>query len=334
MVLITSAQGHLVQFAVAGSILANILFILGISIVLGACRRAEQFFNQAVAHVSANMLSLAATSLLIPTASNLLQQATAENLEKQSRGAAFILIIVYVLYLLFQLYTHPHIFREDSKKVPVKPFGSQITSDAIKHGLVRPGGLIAHGYTNATDMRFSSVLRDGVVLEEDEPEEPRLHLAVAVALFAATTTLLYFCIDFTVSSIDALTTTHGVSGTFVGLILLPLPNCDLAPILSAFRDKLDTTMNCTIGKCLQTALLVTPLSVLIAWGAGVEDVTLVFDGFEVVSLFAAILLLNFLVSDGKVTWYVLLIPPTERGASTDGIGWTGSRGCSCWQTGA
>ncbi len=181
MVLITSAQGHLVQFAVAGSILANILFILGISIVLGACRRAEQFFNQAVAHVSANMLSLAATSLLIPTASNLLQQATAENLEKQSRGAAFILIIVYVLYLLFQLYTHPHIFREDSKKVPVKPFGSQITSDAIKHGLVRPGGLIAHGYTNATDMRFSSVLRDGVVLEEDEPEEPRLHLAVAVA---------------------------------------------------------------------------------------------------------------------------------------------------------
>ncbi len=120
----------------------------------------------------------------------------------------------------------------------------------------------------------------------------------------------------------------------MGLILLPLPNCDLAPILSAFRDKLDTTMNCTIGKCLQTALLVTPLSVLIAWGAGVEDVTLVFDGFEVVSLFAAILLLNFLVSDGKVTWYVLLIPPTERGASTDGIGWTGSRGCSCWQTGA
>ena len=123
-----------------------------------------------------------------------------------------------------------------------------------------------------------------------------------MTLFVLTTVLLYFSIDFMVNSIDALTTTAGVSKTFVALILLPLPNCDLSAIAHAMKDDMDATVTYTVGKCLQTALLVTPLCVLLSWGLGVEDITLSFDGFAVVSLFAAILLLNFLIVEAKVSW--------------------------------
>ena len=60
------------QTNLIGGILSSILLILGLSIFLGGLNRIDQQFNLTVAHLSANLLSLAATSLLIPTASHLL----------------------------------------------------------------------------------------------------------------------------------------------------------------------------------------------------------------------------------------------------------------------
>ncbi|KAK8127052.1 uncharacterized protein PG998_002811 [Apiospora kogelbergensis] len=66
---------------------------------------------------------------------------------------------------------------------------------------------------------------------------------------------------------------------------------------------MDNVMTFTIGKCLQTALLVTPLTVLVGWGMGVDGMTLVFGGFEIVSLFTTMILLNFLLGGlERVTW--------------------------------
>jgi Ca2+:H+ antiporter len=76
--------------------------------------------------------------------------------------------------------------------------------------------------------------------------------------------LTALCVDYAVSSITALSTNADLSPIFIGLVLLPIPNRDLAPISQAMRCKLDTAMNYTIGKCIQTALFITPLTVLIA----------------------------------------------------------------------
>lgn len=50
---------------------------------------------------------------------------------------------------------------------------------------------------------------------------------------------------------------------------------------------------------MQTALLVIPLAIFIAWGMGMKDVSLYFDGFEAATLFASCLYVNFLVLNGK-----------------------------------
>ena len=89
--------------------------------------------------------------------------------------------------------------------------------------------------------------------------------------------------------------------TFIGLTLLPILNNDFTPITRTIKDDLHQTMNYTIGKCLQTSLFVTPLMVTIAWCLDL-DVTLNFDGFDLVSLFAWVLLLNYLIIDGRSSW--------------------------------
>lgn len=138
--------------------------------------------------------------------------------------------------------------------------------------------------------------------DQDADGGPELDFWVALFTFLATTVLLYFCVDYVINSIDALTSRTELSLTFVGLILLPILNCDFTPIISAVNDDMNATMDYTVIRSIQTALLVTPLTVLLAWWLSIEGVTLVFDGFEVVSLFATVLMLNLIISEGKNNW--------------------------------
>jgi Ca2+:H+ antiporter len=246
---------------------------------------------------------------LIPTASRLLDQSSPAGLVKQSRGAAFILTLAYALFLYCQLKTHRIAFLEESRKVEAEPLiDPQRPEGGVARGLVAPAVMLGSVAFASSPMQnveniHSSISALAVTPGRGEHDDvPELHFGVAVALFLALTTLLYFCIDFAVHSVDALTASAGVSKTFVALILLPLPNCDLSPVMHALEDDMDVTVTYTVGKCLQTALLVTPLCVLLSWGLGTEDVMLAFDGFAVVSLFAAVLLLNFLIVEAKVTW--------------------------------
>lgn len=66
---------------------------------------------------------------------------------------------------------------------------------------------------------------------------------------------------------------------------------------------MDLSIGVAVGSSLQIALLVLPLVVVIGWIAGKGDeMTLYFDGFQLAMLFVAILLVNYLIQDGKSHW--------------------------------
>lgn len=297
IVLLRSNQMAVLQTNLIGGILSSILLILGLSIFLGGLNRIDQQFNLTVAHLSANLLSLAATSLLIPTASHLLLQTSDEHILRQSRGAAFILLTVYVAFLLFEFYSHVDTWKLPNPKTPKRT----PDIDAIKNIAVIGGGIAASvggSVVQETPLR---------VPPEDKPV-PALSFHVLLLYLIIVETLAALCTQYAVDSIDAFSSKANLSKTFIGLVLLPILNNDLMPVGHALKDEMHMTMNFTIGKCLQTSLFVTPLMVIIAWGMG-RDLTLSFDGFEVVSLFASILLLNYLIIDARSSWIqgVLLI---------------------------
>lgn len=290
IILLRANQVSVLQTTLIGGILSNILLILGVSIFLGGLNRVGQNYNLFVAHTSANLLSLASTGLLIPTAAHLLSQISADNLTKQSRGASVVLLLVYFAYLLFQYKSHRQECEESSQKTEKR------RRDAIL-------GIAQIGKMNATSVggNIAHAVQEKWNDPDDEPEQPQLLSWISLGLLVISTTLTAFCTQFAVDSIDSLSQKANLSKTFIGLILLPILNNDASPIKHALDDRMDTTVIFTIGKCLQTALFVLPFTVLLAWPLGV-DMTLNFDGFEIVSLFASILLLNYMIFEGKSTW--------------------------------
>ncbi|KAL1600603.1 hypothetical protein SLS60_006989 [Paraconiothyrium brasiliense] len=113
IILLAGDQIEVVQAALLGSILANLLLILGMAFLLGGLRYQEQVYNSTVTQMSACMLSLAVMSLLLPTAFHAAFSSNAiadkETLQV-SRGTSVVLLLVYVLYLIFQLKSHSYMY--------------------------------------------------------------------------------------------------------------------------------------------------------------------------------------------------------------------------------
>ncbi|KAH9893067.1 Sodium/calcium exchanger protein-domain-containing protein [Xylariomycetidae sp. FL2044] len=111
---------RIVQASLLGSILANLLLILGMAFFLGGLRFREQIYNSTVTQMSACLLSLSVISLVLPTAFHAsftsLPEADEESL-KVSRGTSIILLLVYVLYLLFQLKSHAYMYESTPQHV-------------------------------------------------------------------------------------------------------------------------------------------------------------------------------------------------------------------------
>ena len=70
----------------------------------------------------------------------------------------------------------------------------------------------------------------------------------------------------------------------------------------AVKDKMDLAIGVAVGSSMQIALLVLPLVVVLGWIIGKNDMTLLFDGFQITVLFVAVLLVNYLIQDGKSHW--------------------------------
>ncbi|KAI0409989.1 Sodium/calcium exchanger protein-domain-containing protein [Xylaria palmicola] len=132
---------RVVQASLLGSILANLLLILGGAFFLGGLRFREQVYNSTVTQMSACLLSLSVISLVLPTAFHAsfkdTAMADAQSL-KISRGTSVILLLIYVVYLMFQLKSHAymyestpqHIIDEESTPGPAAAWLDTSSSDS------------------------------------------------------------------------------------------------------------------------------------------------------------------------------------------------------------
>jgi Ca2+:H+ antiporter len=99
---------NLVKASITGSILGNLLMILGLSIVAGGVKRSELRFNRTTAGMSAGMLALAVVALVLPALFHALHPEQAARLTelRMSEAVAVILLVTYGFSLLFTLKTH------------------------------------------------------------------------------------------------------------------------------------------------------------------------------------------------------------------------------------
>jgi Ca2+:H+ antiporter len=115
-----------VKASIAGSIVGNILLVLGASMLAGGLRYPEQHYNPAGARSQATMLTLAAIALIVPAAFQAASGTTAEGLGWLSVSISVVLLLVYLLYLAFALITHSALFA-----------GSHVPEEGKPHASVR-----------------------------------------------------------------------------------------------------------------------------------------------------------------------------------------------------
>lgn len=315
----------IVKTSLIGSMLSNLLLVMGMSFFLGGINRVEQFFNVTVAQTAASLLALSIGSLIVPTVFRDWTPATEtmtdgqleDRVEALSRGTSIILLTVYACYLFFQLKSHRDMYNEPSQKVEKRKSTKVKEGDAI-NSIVSGGqhfAASAGGSLNQTNL--NSIRKEEEEEDDDDEEEAQLSLWGALAALAFSTTLVAFCSEFMVSAIDDITASGAVGETFVGLILLPIVGNaaeHATAVTVAMKDKMDLSIGVAVGSSMQIALLVLPFIDILGWITKSSDscthdqMSLSFDGFQLAVLFVAVLLVNYLIQDGKSRKYHYLLP--------------------------
>ncbi|CAM0135926.1 hypothetical protein VKS41_001633 [Umbelopsis sp. WA50703] len=275
-----------VQASMLGSILSNLLLVLGMCFFFGGIKYKEQSFNVTAAQTSASLLFIATSSLLLPAAfygsayglSNNSQSVVAGDILNISRATSIILLIIYGGFLFFQLKTHKSFFLEAPKEA---------------------------SFFERSNSRVRSDMEGGTLeAEEEEEEAPLMPLWMAMVLLAVITALVAVCAEFLVDAIQDVCKQWGVSQTFVGLILLPIVGNaaeHVTAVTVAYKNKMDLALGVAVGSSMQIALLVTPLMVILGWIINIP-MSLYFNMFETAVMLIAVLMVNYLIMDGKSNW--------------------------------
>ncbi|KAL8958217.1 MAG: hypothetical protein Q9183_005881 [Haloplaca sp. 2 TL-2023] len=306
IIALTQNKVDIVQESLVGSILSNLLLVMGMCFFLGGFKRIEQHFNVTVAQTASSLLALAIASLIIPAAFEAWAAdggADAEqeaNVTSLSRGVAVLLLLVYASYLLFQLRTHSAMYNAPSPKgqkrsnKPEAGDANRMMAQVAANMSATAGG----ANTQASAMREP----------EEEREQPTLSLTAALLTLGISTALVGVCAEFMTDAIDPITKPCGpLPRTFVGLILLPIVGNaaeHATAITVAIKDKMDLAIGVAVGSSMQIALLVIPFVVILGWIMGTHnpDMNLAFDAFQIILLFVSVLLVNYLIQDGKSHW--------------------------------
>jgi Ca2+:H+ antiporter len=259
---------EVVKASLVGSMLGNILLVMGASMVVGGLKRERQRFDATAAQAQSLMLLLASVALVMPAVFELviggsLPSPTERNdrfpsdLETMSAAVAIVLLLSYVAGLIFSLRTHRDLFNPP----------------------------------HAED--------DHVGAEAWSVRKSVLALALAGVAVGVMSEIL-------VGSIEEASEGIGLSPFFVSVIVVAIVGNAAehwVAVYFAARDKMDLSINIAIGSSAQIALFAAPVLVLASFFVGPFPMALVFNGLELAAILLAIIIANQTTQEGESTWF-------------------------------
>ena len=258
---------EVVKASLVGSILGNILLVMGAAMFVGGLRRERQYFERTAANTQALMLLLACVALILPAIYELVIGGSLPNpteksdefpadIEAMSVGVSVVLLATYAGGLLFSLRTHRSLFNPEHAS-------------------------------------------------EDHEGEP-WSVRTAVIALAIAGVAVGVMSEILVGSISEASESIGLSPFFVGVIVVAIVGNAAehwVAVYFAARDKMDLSVNIAIGSSAQVALFAAPLLVLVSFFVGPFPMALVFNGLELGAILLAVLIANQVTQEGESTWF-------------------------------
>jgi Ca2+:H+ antiporter len=256
-----------VKASITGSIIGNLLLVMGFSMLLGGLKYKEQAFQPIVARVNASSLNLAVIAILLPTAVDYTSTGIdGDTVQKLSIAVSIVLIGVYGLTLLFSMKTHTYLY--DVSLAEMEP------EELAEVNLV------------------------------GDNEHGKVNLPLWISVLLGSTLLVAVESEFLVSTLEVATEQLGLTALFTGVILVPIIGNaaeHATAVTVAMKDKMDLSVSVALGSSLQIALFVAPVLVLSGYIMG-KPMDLNFNPFELVAVAVSVLIANSISSDGRSNW--------------------------------
>lgn len=244
---------EVVKASITGSIIGNLLLVAGMAIFAGGIKHKKQTFNRTGALASSATLMLAAIALIIPAIFRITAPAIGENIiDELSIFVAVFMLLAYVAYLMFILFTHKHLYTEEVGKY-----------------------------------------------------EPKWSIAKSITVLVAATAAVAWMSEILVGSIEPVVANFGWTELFIGVIFVAIIGNaaeHTSAITMALKNRMDLSMQISVGSTTQIAMFVAPVLVLVSLFFPTQ-MSLVFGTFELVAILVAIIISNLVVSDGESNWF-------------------------------
>ncbi|KAL7972561.1 Ca2+ transporter [Trichoderma sp. SZMC 28014] len=258
---IQHGAAHIAQSCILGSVLANLLLVVGWCFLFGSIRHSELIFNTTFASTASSLMIVASTSLVVPSAISEVQCRTDADCEveliRMSRSVSVALLFLFVIYQHYRWRSHRWLFLEATP--------SELNDE---HDISRI---------------FLGIV-EGLLL---------------ISVLGLSSLSAYFLLR-TLSSVTDSDFINGKTVSFVLLPLATDGPARVEAIVAAYRNDMSTALEFAIGRSMNAALFITPTLVLFSWTAQSNNpMTLHFPTLETISIFLGTLLVAELCRDGK-----------------------------------
>ncbi|BBH04454.1 cation exchanger 5, partial [Prunus dulcis] len=258
---------RVVQQSLLGSILSNMLLVLGCAFFSGGLvfHEKEQVFNKATAVVNSGLLLMAVMGLLFPAV--LHYTHTEVHFGKSelalSRFSSCIMLVAYATYLFFQLKSQKNLY------VPLNEEVSQNEENS------------------------------------DDDEAPEISKWESIIWLSIMTAWISILSEYLVNAIEGASVAWNLPVAFISVILLPIVGNaaeHASAIMFAMKDKLDISLGVAIGSSTQISMFGIPFCVVVGWIMG-RPMDLNFQLFETATLFITVLVVAFMLQDGTSNYF-------------------------------
>ncbi len=317
-----------VSASIIGSILGNVLLVLGISVCVGSFKHGPLTFETRPASQYSSLLALCIGGLLLPTIATLLayqaHQADITLHEVQlSDFIAIMLLIGYAASILFSVFRLGDGAQMEQQDTLLKPLLGSRSEAAVMRLLAYRQHVAKNVRAGKTDMlaTLDSALHAIIEHEQSHQDEAAVSVSVQPAplseresaksplwrsllILTLATVGVAWLSEVLVSAIEPVTHVLHWNPAFVGLIFVPLIG-GLPEYFNTISMALDKRMGMVLaasaGSSIQIALLMAPLLVLISLFMP-QRLDLVFSIIELAVLGLAAFLFSEITHDGELVW--------------------------------
>ena len=256
---------EIVRASITGSILGNMLLLLGIAMFAGGIKFKTQKFSRTGAAANIQMLAVCLVALVLPSVTLLFHEldptlpaelapAMAENV---TLAVAILLLVVYFLSLLFSLWTHHYLFRSDESAHSEEPKWPVAGAVAVLFGTVALVALTSEIFVDSLDR----------MVHESKVPISELFLGVVVVAVVG----------------------NAAEGSVA--------------VVAALKNKMELAFQVAMSSAIQIALLVTPVLVIASFIFTDQPMLLAFNPFEILALWAGVLIAGYALQDGESNWF-------------------------------